>query len=203
MVNMTNEKMSESTLINLLDSCYRSAIDGMAGNPSAKALADEFLQKEGGNVKAAAKRLIGMQKVLCGGAGFLTGVGGLITAVVAVPADIAGTVYMQLRMICAIAYMGGFDPENENVRSLVYACLAGVPTDKYITTESDVYDIPIEVSREINREAMYRLLSKAGTRGAASIFKMAPILGGAIGAFLDVSIAGTVADNALKVFIRE
>lgn len=198
---MSVEKMSESAVINMLNSCYRSALDGVAGTSSARAFADEYLAKENGNVMAAAKRLISMQKTLCAGTGFLTGVGGLITAAVAVPADVAGTVFMQLRMICALAYMGGYDPEDENVRALAYACLAGVPVDSYISG-TDISAIPMDVAREINREAVFRLMAKTGTRGAAALFRMAPVIGGAIGAVLDLSIAGNVADNSVKVFLR-
>ena len=49
--------------------------------------------------------LIAYQTVLCGTNGFVAGLGGLLVLPVAIPANIASVIYVQLRMIAAIAHI--------------------------------------------------------------------------------------------------
>lgn len=49
----------------------------------------------------------------------------MITLPVAVPANVGRVLYVQMRMIASIAYIGGFDPREDQVQTLAYACLTG------------------------------------------------------------------------------
>ena len=40
--------------------------------------------------------------------------------------------YVQMRMIACLAYMGGYDAESDQVQTLVYACLAGIAVDQIL-----------------------------------------------------------------------
>lgn len=40
--------------------------------------------------------------------------------------------YVQMRMIACLAYMGGFDTNSDQVQTLVYACLAGISIDQLV-----------------------------------------------------------------------
>ncbi|MGO2174028.1 MAG: EcsC family protein, partial [Staphylococcus equorum] len=60
-----------------------------------------------------------------GTSGFLTGLGGMITLPVALPANITSVVYVQMRMIAAIAHIRGYDLKDDEVKTLVYLCLTG------------------------------------------------------------------------------
>lgn len=65
------------------------------------------------------------QLVKCTTSGFLTGLGGIITLPVAVPANVSSVPYVQLRMIAAVAKLGGYEPNTDQVQTLVYACMTG------------------------------------------------------------------------------
>jgi len=38
---------------------------------------------------------------------------------------VTGVLYIQLRMIAAIAFMGGFEIQSDQVQTIAYACLTG------------------------------------------------------------------------------
>ena len=39
---------------------------------------------------------------------------------VAIPANISSVIYVQLRMVAAIARIGGYDPSDDEVRTMAY-----------------------------------------------------------------------------------
>lgn len=47
---------------------------------------------------------------------------------VAIPANITSVLYVQIRMIAAIAIMGGYNLRDDRVKSLVYVCLVASST---------------------------------------------------------------------------
>ena len=51
----------------------------------------------------------------CGTSGLVTGLGGLITLPVAIPANISSVMYVQMRTIACIAKMGGYDVTSDQV----------------------------------------------------------------------------------------
>lgn len=124
------EKVTPEWLVNVLDWTYDRVLCGI---PEAKIsscydLASEYLQKTGNDPEKAAKKLVSAQLVKCGTTGFLTGLGGLVTIPVTLPADLTIVLLIQLRMIAAIAIMGGCDPKEDLVKTISYACLGGQST---------------------------------------------------------------------------
>ena len=71
-------------------------------------------------------QLIRMQVTKCTTTGFLTGLGGLITLPATITADIGSSMYVQIRMIAAIAVMGGYSLQDDVVKSMVFATLLKV-----------------------------------------------------------------------------
>ena len=117
--------MLEREMMNLLDSCYEKALEGvLPGERTVMELAEDYLAKSSSREKAI-DNLIGYQTVLCGTNGFMTGLGGLLVLPVAIPANVAGVIYVQLRMIAAIAHINGYDIYSDQVRTIAYACLTG------------------------------------------------------------------------------
>ena len=117
--------MDTSKAISILDSCYEKALNGIPLiSGSVSELAKEYMNKYP-TKDSAAKALINMQIAKCGTSGFITGLGGLITIPVAVPANVSSVLYVQLRMIASIAHIGGYNPNDDEVRTLAYLCLTG------------------------------------------------------------------------------
>jgi len=117
--------MLEREMMKLLDVCYDKALQGvLPGEKSIEELAKDYLAKTSSREKAIDK-LIGYQTVLCGTNGFITGLGGLLALPVTIPTNVAGVIYVQLRMIAAIAHINGYDIYSDQVRTIAYACLTG------------------------------------------------------------------------------
>ena len=115
---------TEEGVARLLDWAYDTAISGPLPFDSAEDLANDYLQGEEALLDQV-NSLIRWQNTKAATSGFLSGLGGLITLPVAVPANLSVVLVIQVRMIAAIAIMGGFDVRDDRVKTLVYVCLAG------------------------------------------------------------------------------
>lgn len=204
--------INENQLITILDILYEKALNGIpAVSKSVDELAKDYMKKNKTEEKAA-KALINNQIVKCGMSGFITGLGGLITLPVAIPANISSVLYVQLRMIAAIAKIGGFDINSDQVQTMAYACLTGsaitdilkqtgITIGTKITTAA-IKNIPGKVLTSINQKVGFRLLTKFGTKGAINFVKLVPVAGGVIGGAVDVTSTKIIANNAYSIFIK-
>lgn len=60
--------------------------------------------------------------------GFVSSFGGFITMPVTLPANITSVIYVQMRMIAAIALIRGYDLRDNEVQTFVYSCLVSRAT---------------------------------------------------------------------------
>ena len=198
--------MLEREMMNLLDVCYDKALQGvLPGEKSIEELAEDYLYKSSSKKKAI-DDLIGYQTLLCGTNGFITGLGGLLVLPVAIPTNILSTIYIQLRMIAAIAYINGYDIYSDQVRTIAYACLTGSSTTKVLKNVgikigekvviNVIKKIPVEVLVKINQQVGFRLVTKFGQKGLVNFGKMIPLVGGAF----DTGMTLTIGNIAKKVF---
>lgn len=204
--------MNEDTMVKALDSIYSNVIDGLPGAETAEELAKEYL-RESGTLSEKADSLIRWQIAKCSTSGFLTGIGGFITLPVAIPANLASVIYVQLRMIAAIAYMGGYNPRDDKVKTLAYVCLCGnqaseiikdslaIPLAKVMATAA-IKQIPTQVLKNINKRVGVRLVTKFGEKGIINLGKAIPLFGGIIGGTIDGVTTNTIGETAKKCFIN-
>ena len=101
------------------------AINGTGPLPGAASAADKQLQEQKGNVEAAIHEVIENHVRYAGAQGFLTNLGGLVTAALTIPANIAGLAVLQCRMIAGIAHLRGYDLDDPRVRNAILACMLG------------------------------------------------------------------------------
>lgn len=205
-------KVSQEDIMQLLDKLYDQSTHGIAKvSPPIETLASDYLQKNG-NIDAAAKQFISYQIAKCTTSGFVAGLGGLITLPVAIPANVGSVLYVQMRMIACLAYMGGYDVNSDQVQTLVYACLAGISIDQILkqagiklgnkVVMAMVKKIPGEVLTKINQKVGFRLLTKFGTKGIINMGKAIPVVGGIIGGGFDFAETKVIARRAYKMFIE-
>lgn len=198
--------MLEREMMNLLDVCYDKALQGvLPGEKSIEELAEDYLAKTSSREKAIDK-LIWYQTVLCGTNGFITGLGGLLVLPVTIPANVAGVIYVQLRMIAAIAHINGYDIYSDQVRTIAYACLTGSSTTKVLKNVgikigekvviNVIKKIPVEVLVKINQQVGFRLVTKFGQKGLVNFGKMMPLVDGVF----DTGMTLTIGNIAKKVF---
>ena len=195
-----------------LDWAYEKAVNGVSGLDSASELAESYMNK-GGTLTDQSNSLIRWQNTKAGTSGFITGLGGIITMPVTIPANITSVLYVQIRMIAAIAHIGGHDLNDDRVKSLVYACLAGnaakdilkdigIVVGTKLTTNA-IKNISGKTIIAINKKVGFRLLTKFGEKGVINLGKAVPIIGGVIGATFD-SIGTNVGGNVARdTFIQE
>jgi len=207
-----NKIVTQEQVMQLLDKLYDNSIQGIQNvSPSVEILAADYLGKHE-NVEVAAKTFINYQIAKCTTSGFLAGLGGLITLPVSIPANIGSVMYVQMRMIACLAYMGGFDTSSDQVQTLVYACLAGISIDQLVKnvgiqfglkfTTAMVKKIPGTVLTKINQKVGFRFLTKFGAKGLINIGKAVPIVGGIIGGGFDLVETKIIAKRAYKMFIE-
>lgn len=206
---MSNE-LSESKIMQALDWAYDKAINGVSGLDSASELADSYMKTNSSPVDMV-NSLIRWQNTKAGTSGFLTGLGGIITMPVTIPANIASVMYVQIRMIAAIAHIGGHDIKDDRVKTLVYACLtgnaakdiikdAGIVIGTKLTTNA-IKNISGKTLIEINKKVGFRLFTKFGEKGVINLGKAVPLVGGIIGGSMDSIATNTIGNIARDTFI--
>lgn len=193
-----------------LDYGYEKAVAGLSNFDSAQELAQSYLES-GDSLKKSSSRLIKWQISKAGTSGFLTGLGGLLTMPLAIPANLASVLYIQIRMIAAIAVMGGYDLRDDKVKSMVYLCIAGNATKDVLKDMGIVLgeklamhyikNISSKTIKEINKRVGFELVSKFGGKSAVNLSKAVPIVGGVIGGTFDSVSTLTVGKVAQQVFL--
>lgn len=207
------KSLTQETIMKVLDWSYDKAINGgVPGMDTAIELADSYLQKNG-TLDEKVKSLILWQNSKSATSGFLSGLGGIITLPVAIPANITSVILVQMRLIAAIAHMGGYDLKDDQVKSFVYACLAGNGAKDILKNSgiqigkklavSGIKKVPFEVIKKINQAVGFRLLTKFGEKGVINLGKMVPLAGGIIGGTIDAWATNTVGKVAHKLFIQD
>lgn len=200
-------QLTENKILNALDWAYDKAIVGIPGFDSAQELAECYM-KNGTCKISQANSLIRWQNTKAGTSGFLTGLGGIVTMPVAIPANIASVLYVQLRMISAIAHIGEHDIRDDRVKTMAYACLTGNAAKDILKdvgvvvgrklTENAIKSISGKSITKINQAVGFRLITKFGEKGIINLGKAVPLLGGVVGATFDsvtTNIVGNVARN--------
>ena len=119
-----NNKITEDKMLQVLDTCYEKAIQGLPGFETAQELGDKYLEKYQ-DVEKAIDKFIAFQEAKCMTSGFITGLGGVLTLPVAIPANVASVLYVQIRMIATIAKMRGYNLKDDQVKTLVFVALTG------------------------------------------------------------------------------
>ena len=168
------------------------AIDGVGPLPGAAAAADKQLAEQRGNVDRAIHEVIENHVRYAGAQGFLTNVGGLVTAAVTIPANISGLTLMQCRMVAGIAHLRGHDLEDPRVRNAILVTLLGeeavaslvrkkkLPAPPMALATAPAHDASLDaiIGAEVAADLVARI---AGKRFAVTIGRRVPVVGGLVG----------------------
>ena len=204
--------LSQEDIMKILDACYEKCLNGVPKvSPSVDSLANDYLQKHD-TKEEACKVMLRNQIVKCTTSGALTGFGGIVTLPVAIPANVGSVLYVQMRMIAAVAYMAGFELKNDQTQTFIYACLAGVAVNELIKqagikfgmklTTGLIKKIPGKALTKINQKVGFRFVTKFGTKGLVNLGKLVPGVGAVIGGGMDLIETKVIADRAYKWFFE-
>ncbi|KRF37525.1 EcsC family protein [Nocardioides sp. Soil805] len=172
------------------------AIEGVGPLPPAAKAADKQLAEQRGHVERAVHEVIENHVRLAGAQGFLTNVGGLVTAAVAIPANIAGLTLLQCRMIAGIAHLRGHDLDDPRVRNAILMTLLGeeavetlvakgkLPAPPMALATAPAHDVNLDVAIAgvVASDILARM---AGKRLATTVGRRVPVVGGVVGASAD------------------
>lgn len=194
-----------------LDKLYSSALNGIPMvSGSVDDLVEDYLSKYK-TVEEATAALVRAQVVKCGTSGFITGFGGLITLPVTIPANLSSVFYVQMRMIAAIAAMGGYDVRSDQVKTFVCVCLTGTSIADLLkeagvnfseqVARSAIKKIPGAVLTKINQRIGFRFITKFGEKGVVNLGKCVPLVGAVVGGGMDVASTRMIGKRAIAEFI--
>lgn len=202
--------LSQNIVLKSLDWAYEKAIYGVKGLDSAAELANNYLKGKGTLIEQI-NSLIKWQNTKAGTSGFITGLGGLLTMPVTLPTNITSVLYIQIRMVAAIAIMGGYDVKDDRVKTLVYSCVAANSTAEVAKTfglklgeklmKEGIKRLSKETIIRINQAVGFRLLTKFGQKGVINMGKSVPFIGGIISATFDIVSTNIIGNIAREIFI--
>jgi EcsC protein family len=196
---------------NFVHEALRRAISGVGPLPPAAKAADKQLAEQHGDVDRAVHEVIENHVRYAGVQGFATNVGGLVTAAVTIPTNIAGIALIQCREVAGIAHLRGYDLDDQRVRNAILACILGEDSVKALVRKKKLPSTPMgiatapahdpDLDRLVANEVTSELLTKvAGKRIATTVGRRVPVVGGLVGAGTDAYstwLIGRYADREL------
>ena len=203
------EKLTIGRVERMLEWAYKQALSSHGPIDGAIELAESY-QGQYGSPRRDANALIRWQNTKAASSGFLAGLPGLPAMPVTLPVNLTSVLFIQIRMIAAIAYLGGYDLKDDRVKTLCFACLCGNGARELLRNVgieigkkmaiSALKRFPGRVFIEINKAVGFRLLTKFGERGVINVGKAIPGLGGVIGGGVDLVWTNAIGNQARDTF---
>lgn len=203
------ESVTERTANSLAAKLMDIGLDGMGPLDSVGRVVDDTLDKTG-DAEAAIDRICRSHVRYAATGGFITGVGGLFTMPVAIPANIVEFYVLATRMVGGVASLRGYDVNRPEVRSAVLLTLVGSASDEVLrraglTTGGKLAQVALDrlpktALMVVNKGVAFRLSTQVGARALARFGRAVPLVGGVIGATLDSYLMHQIAKLARREF---
>lgn len=155
---------------------------------------------------AAIDRLVRQHVRLAGAEGFATGLGGLLTLPVALPANVVAFYALGTRLAAAVAHVRGYDLQDARVRAAVLdslvdagASLPGAPGGGLVS-RTLLRGLPTPMRMAVNKGVGFRLLGQTGARVAGRLGRFVPVAGGVVGAGADALLMRRIGTRAGEDF---
>lgn len=187
-------------------------IDGRGPFASAQAVADSARSNHGdyGDADRAIDAVVRQHTRIAAAGGFVTGLGGFITLPVALPANVLEFYAVATRMVAATAALRGYELHLSGVRSAVMLTLVGADADDLLKKAGVVSTgrlanlaaqrLPGPALMVLNKGIGFRLVSTVGKSALSRFGKGVPVVGGVLGAGVDVYLLRKIADQARREF---
>lgn len=210
MVSTTAGNDSDNLIQTTLEWIADAGINGLGVLPSAKQAAKDH-SKNATSVEDAIDSVIAWRTAYAAGTGFVTGLGGIAAMPVTIPAGLAVSYALGANTAATIAYLRGYDIHSEQVRTTVLLCLIGEAGEEILKTagitigtkvfQSMIKQVPGKVIIEINKKIGFRLITKAGEKGAVNLMKLVPLVGGVVGGTFDGMFVNACGQTAKNLFL--
>jgi hypothetical protein len=200
----------DSAIVQLLGRLVDIGINGYAFLPSASKVAEQHLRACHNHKEDAINSIIVWSTAYASGTGFVTGLGSWVTLPLAIPTSLASSYALGANTAAAIAYLRGYDLNCDLVRTFILLALigdSGVEILKTVginlgtkATKTLISQIPCKVFIEINKKVGFKLITKAEEKGVINMMKIAPLVGGLIGAGFDGTFVNQCGQAAQNIF---
>jgi uncharacterized protein (DUF697 family) len=188
------------------------AITGVGPLPSAASAADKQLAEQHGDVERGIHEVIENHVRYAGAQGFVTNIGGLVTAAVMVPVNLSGLALIQCRMVAGIAHLRGYDLDDPRARDAILACLLGEERILRMVKKRTLPGTPMEIAaaavhdpeldRLLGTEVAAELITRAtGKQLAATVGRRVPVVGGVVGATTDAFVTWKIGRYVDREFL--
>lgn len=172
------------------------AIVGVGPLPPAAQAADAQLREQKGDVDKGIHEVIENHVRYAGAQGFVTNLGGVVTAAVTIPANVTGLALVQARMVAGIAHLRGHDLDDPRVRNAVLTCMLGRDSVDKLVKKRKLPAPPMalataphhdpELDKRISAEVAAELVARvAGKRLVVTVGRRVPVVGGLVGMSAD------------------
>lgn len=183
-------------------------IDGLGPIRSARAVATAALATHTTEERAIA-HVIKTHSRLAAINGFVTGLGGLVTLIVALPLNLIGFSLISARLTAAIGAIRGLDLDDPGTRTAVLLTLtgnnaaellakAGVAAPGGRITSTALKRLPSSTLAFINKGIAFRMATKTLGKGITRFGRLVPLVGGVVGAVIDRTMVRSIARTAKK-----
>ena len=186
-------------------------IDGKGPFDSAHEVAAGALEQTRGDRDQALRVLLRDHRQLGAVGGFATGLGGFFTMPISLPANILEFYLLGTRLTAATAKVRGYDIDQPEIRSAVLLTLAGADSEDLLKKAGLVASggklsslaldrLPAPALMVLNKAVGFRLLGRIGQGTFARLGRAVPVVGGLVGAGVDVYMLGRIGKQAAKEF---
>lgn len=180
-------------------------ISGVGPLDPAVQVAEEALRRAD-DVEGAVDLLVRRHVRLAGVEGFATGLGGLLTLPVALPANVVAFYALGTRLAAAVAHLRGYDLQDARVRAAVLASLVGAGSSLPLASGGGLVSrtllrgLPTPLRMAVNKGVGFRLLGQTGARAAGRLGRFVPVAGGVVGAGSDAWLMRGIGERAREDF---
>jgi uncharacterized protein (DUF697 family) len=209
---MNSQNFSAETLMRFINLILEKGLNGAGPMSSANALAGQYRHDpKYKNAQEQIDALIKWEASKNFGHGFVTGLGGIATLPVTIPAALTAQCLMGSRMSGAIANLHGHSTDDDRVKTFVLLSLIGEKLIGSVLKEAGVKvgnkvamnlvkSISSAALREINKQVGFRLLTKAGSTGIINIVRFVPVAGGLVSGAIEATTCMATGKTANAIF---
>jgi hypothetical protein len=204
-----DDKGMSGVAANLVDRLLDVGIDGKGPFDSARTVADNAISDQG-DAERAIDAVVTRHTKLAAAGGFVTGLGGFLALPVALPTNVLEFYAVATRMVGAIASLRGYDVREQGTRSAVMLTLVGADADDLLKkagvgrpgrlADLAAQRLPGPAIMVLNKGIGFRLVSSVGKSVLGRFGRGVPVVGGVVGAGLDVYLLRRIAGHARKEF---
>lgn len=191
-------------LASIMTWLYDQVVSGITGIESAEKLAERYLNDAKGDAMVAAQEMIHWESIKAGSSGFLSGIGGVVALPVLMPLNITSVLFLQTRLVAAIACIGKHNLADERIRALAGLCLCGNAA-KLLLQELAIQTMErwtTVVTQQIVEKTLLIMAARTGMNAGSQLIRLIPLAGGVVNGAVDIASTRTIGHIACTTFLE-